>query len=188
MFMQSNGGLLTDARRFVGKDSILSVRRRGGGRGPRLARRGLRQDHRLRHGRHLDRRVALRRLSTERPRARVRDPGRGRAHARAMMSIHTVAAGGGSILHFDGLALPRRPGLGGGQSGSGKLPRRRPLTVTDCNLYAREIQPNSFLRFRSLGDAPLDGDVVRAKFAASCRRDSRRHGDTRTPSRSRRAS
>ena len=60
-FMQSNGGL-ADARRFQGKDAILSGpgrrhRRRGADRGDGR----VRPDHRLRHGRHLDRRRALRR-------------------------------------------------------------------------------------------------------------------------------
>ena len=80
MFMQSSGGL-TDAASLPGqgRDPVRAGRRhrRHGARPARLA--GLRQGHRLRHGRHLDRRVALRR----RVRARVRDPGRRRAHARA---------------------------------------------------------------------------------------------------------
>src|SRR3990167_6516282 len=83
LFMQSNGGL-TDARRFQGKDSILSgpaagAGGGGGGGGARLGCRRVRAHHRLRHGRHLDRRVALRRGA----RARVRDAGRGGEDARA---------------------------------------------------------------------------------------------------------
>ena len=79
MFMQSNGGL-TSARLFQGKDSILSgPGGRRGRRGAHRARRRIRPHHRLRHGRHLDRRVAL-----SRPlRAHLRHPGRGRAPARA---------------------------------------------------------------------------------------------------------
>ena len=70
MFMQSNGGL-TDAHLFQGKDSILLSGPAGGIVGAVAHRRGrrLRPHHRLRHGRHLDRRLALRR----RVRARLRD-------------------------------------------------------------------------------------------------------------------
>ena len=69
LFMQSNGGL-TDARRFQGKDAILSgPGRRHRRHGAHRRRGGLRPGHRLRHGRHLDRRVALR----GRVRAAVRD-------------------------------------------------------------------------------------------------------------------
>jgi N-methylhydantoinase A/oxoprolinase/acetone carboxylase beta subunit len=80
MFMQSNGGL-TDARLFQGKDSILSGPAGGVvGMVAHGAARRLRQSDRLRHGRHLDRRIALRR----RVRAGVRDLGGGGAHARRL--------------------------------------------------------------------------------------------------------
>ena len=76
MFMQSNGGL-ADARFFRGKDSILSgAGRRHRGRGAHLRDGGLRQDHQLRHGRHVDRRRPLRRASTSVP-SRPWSPGYG---------------------------------------------------------------------------------------------------------------
>ncbi len=112
MFMQSNGGL-TDARRFQGKDAILSGPAGGivgAVRTSLLA--GLRQDHRLRHGRHLDRRVALRR----RIRARLRNPGRGRAHARADDEHPHGGRGRRLDPAFRRRALSRRTGFGRGQS------------------------------------------------------------------------
>ncbi len=179
MFMQSNGGL-TDARRFQGKDSILSgpaggivgaVRTSAGG--------GLRQDHRLRHGRHLDRRLALRR----RIRARVRDPGRRRAHARAddehphrrrRRRLHPA---------FRRRALPRRPGFGRRQSraprATARTARSPSPTATSCS--ARSSR-NFFRRCSApSGDAPLDAGVVREKFAALAQEIARQTGDARTP-------
>ena len=101
MFMQSSGGL-TDARMFQGKDAILSGP--AGGvvgcvRTSEIA--GFEQDHRFRHGRHLDRCLPLRGeyervLLTQVAGVRMRAP---------MMNIHTVAAGGGSILQFDGTRM-----------------------------------------------------------------------------------
>ena len=76
-------------------------RRRGGDRGPG----GLRQDHLLRHGRHLDGRGALRR----RVRARLRDPGRGRAHARADDADPHGGGGRRLDLLLRWRALSRRP-------------------------------------------------------------------------------
>ena len=62
-----------------------------------------------------------------------------------MMLIHTVAAGGGSILHFDGAALPRRPGLAGANPGPKCLPQRGgPLAVTDANVMVGKLQPDLF--------------------------------------------
>ena len=122
LFMQSNGGL-TDARRFQGKDAILSgPGRRHRRRGAHLGCGRLRPDHRLRHGRHLDRRVALRR----RVRARVRDPGRRRAHARADDEHPHRRRRRRLDPAFRRRALPRRPGLRRRQSRPGLLPPRRP--------------------------------------------------------------
>src|SRR5262245_6810281 len=91
-------------------------------RGADLAACGLRPDHRLRHGGHLDRRVALRR----RVRARVRDPGRRRADARA--DDEHPHRGGRRRLDppFRRRAVPRRARLGGREPRSGLLPSRRP--------------------------------------------------------------
>ena len=140
-FMQSVGGL-TEAHRFQGKDAILSgpaggivgmVRTAVAGRPP--------QGHRLRHGRHLDRRRALRR----RVRARLRDPGRRRAHARA----DDEHPHGGRRRRLDPAlrrrAAARRPGQRRRQPRAGQLPPRRPAgrrpTPTCCS---GKIQPAHF--------------------------------------------
>ena len=68
-----------------------------------------------------------------------------------MMSIHTVAAGGGSILHFDGARFRVGPGFGRRQPGPGVLPRGGPLTVTDCNVMLGKIQPRFFPRCSGRG-------------------------------------
>ena len=94
-----------------GRDPVRPRRRRGRHGGDR-ARGGLLAPHRLRHGRHLDRRVAFRR----RVRARVRDRGRGRAHARAD-DAHPHGGGGRRLdPAFRRRALSRRPRFGRRQS------------------------------------------------------------------------
>ena len=107
MFMMSSGGL-TAAELFQGKDAILSGPA-GGVVGMaetgRVA--GFDTPDRLRHGRHLDRRVAFRR----RVRARVRDRGRGRAHARADDADPHGRGRRRLDPAFRRRALPRRPGL-----------------------------------------------------------------------------
>jgi 5-oxoprolinase (ATP-hydrolysing) len=60
-----------------------------------------------------------------------------------MMSIHTVAAGGGSILHFDGARLRVGPDSAGANPGPACYRRGGPLTVTDCNVMVGKIQPIS---------------------------------------------
>ena len=83
-----------------------------------------------------------------------------------MMSIHTVAAGGGSILHFDGARLRVGPDSAGAQPGPACYGRGGPLTVTDCNVLLGRIQPDYFPAvFGVSGKAPLDGDTARQKFA-----------------------
>ena len=84
-----------------------------------------------------------------------------------MMAIHTVAAGGGSILAFDGARFRVGPDSAGANPGPACYRRGGPLTVTDANLALGKIQPAFFPRvFGPAGDAPLDGDVVAARFAA----------------------
>jgi 5-oxoprolinase (ATP-hydrolysing) len=141
-FMQSSGGL-TEAHHFQGKDAILSGpgrrhRRHGAHRGRCRAPQG----DRLRHGRHVDRREPL----CRRIRARVRNPGGRRAHAAPMMSIHTVAAGGGSILQFDGARLRVGPDSAGANPGPASYRRGGPLAVTDANVMLGRIQPRTFRR------------------------------------------
>ena len=84
-----------------------------------------------------------------------------------MMSIHTVAAGGGSVLHFDGSRLRVGPDSAGANPGPASYRRGGPLAVTDCNVCLGKIQPDEFpALFGPNGDAPLDADVVRERFAA----------------------
>ena len=91
-----------------------------------------------------------------------------------MMSIHTVAAGGGSIIHFDGQRLRVGPDSAGANPGPACYRRGGPLTVTDCNVMLGRIQPLHFPRvFGPAADAPIDRDVVTARFEALAREVSR---------------
>src|SRR5437764_15361187 len=82
-----------------------------------------------------------------------------------MMSIHTVAAGGGSILHFDGARYRVGPDSAGANPGPASYRRGGPLTVTDANVMLGKIQPAFFPAvFGANGDEPLDAEVVRQKF------------------------
>jgi len=84
-----------------------------------------------------------------------------------MMAIHTVAAGGGSILAFDGARFRVGPESAGANPGPACYRRGGPLTVTDANLALGKIQPAHFPRvFGAGGDEALDGDVVATKLAA----------------------
>jgi len=83
-----------------------------------------------------------------------------------MMSIHTVAAGGGSILHFDGARMRVGPDSAGANPGPACYRRGGPLTVTDANVMLGKIQPDFFPKvFGPQGKQPLDREVVRARFA-----------------------
>ncbi len=82
-----------------------------------------------------------------------------------MMSIHTVAAGGGSILHFDGSRFRVGPQSAGAVPGPACYRRGGPLTVTDANLLLGLIQPAHFPAvFGPNGDQPLDRDTVAEAF------------------------
>ena len=84
-----------------------------------------------------------------------------------MMSIHTIAAGGGSILFFDGQRQRVGPASAGANPGPACYRRGGPLTVTDCNVMLGKIQPAHFPKvFGPRGDEALDADVVREKFVA----------------------
>jgi len=161
LFMQSNGGL-TDAHRFQGKDAILS--------GPAG---GIVGAVRTSAAAGFDRIIGFdmggtstdvshyagefeREFETRVAGVRMRAP---------MMSIHTVAAGGGSILHFDGARYRVGPDSAGANPGPACYRRNGPLTVTDANVMLGKIQPKYFPRvFGSGGDLPLDARVVREKF------------------------
>jgi len=84
-----------------------------------------------------------------------------------MMAIHTVAAGGGSILGFDGARLRVGPASAGAHPGPACYRRGGPLTVTDANVMLGRLQPQHFPAvFGEQGSQPLDVAVVRQKFAA----------------------
>ena len=160
-FMQSSGGL-TDAHAFQGKDSILS--------GPAGGIVGMARVSQLAG---FDRVIGFDMGGTstdvshhagEFERAfdslvagvRVRAP---------MLSIHTVAAGGGSILHFDGARLRVGPDSAGANPGPASYRRGGPLTVTDANVMLGRIQPDFFPKvFGPSGDQPLDRDAVVGGF------------------------
>ncbi len=178
MFMQSNGGL-TDALRFQGKDSILS--------GPAGGIVGMVATS-LAAG--FDRVIGFdmggtstdvshyageleREFETLVAGVRMRAP---------MMSIHTIAAGGGSILSFDGQRLRVGPGSAGANPGPASYRRGGPLTVTDCNVMLGKIQPAFFPHvFGARGNEALDAALVRQKFAALADEVGRTTGVARGP-------
>lgn len=83
-----------------------------------------------------------------------------------MMSIHTVAAGGGSILQFDGARFRVGPQSAGANPGPASYRRGGPLAVTDANVMVGKVQPAYFPKvFGPQANAPLDAEVVRARFA-----------------------
>ncbi|MCW1401701.1 hydantoinase B/oxoprolinase family protein [Novosphingobium sp. MW5] len=94
-----------------------------------------------------------------------------------MLAIDTVAAGGGSILSFDGARLRAGPESAGANPGPAAYRRGGPLTVTDANVLCGKIQPRHFPAvFGPQGDQPLDAEVVARKFtemAAPLGRDPR---------------
>jgi len=178
MFMQSNGGL-TDARRFQGKDSILSgpaggvvgaVRTAAMGGFARLI--GFDMGGTSTDVAHYDGEYE-RAFETLVAGVRMRAP---------MMLIHTVAAGGGSILHFDGARFRVGPDSAGAAPGPASYRRGGPLAVTDCNVMLGKLQPDHFPKiFGPSGAEPLDADIVRAKFAALASEVARATGETKTP-------
>ncbi|HMT17559.1 MAG TPA: hydantoinase B/oxoprolinase family protein, partial [Ottowia sp.] len=79
--------------------------------------------------------------------------------------IHTVAAGGGSILRFDGARLRVGPDSAGANPGPASYRRGGPLTLTDANVRVGKLQPAHFPHvFGPAADAPLDAEVVRRRF------------------------
>ncbi|WP_231155903.1 hydantoinase B/oxoprolinase family protein [Streptomyces sp. CNZ748] len=178
MFMQSNGGL-TEARQFRGKDAILS--------GPAGGIVGMARMSQLAgfdrvigfdmggtstdvsHFAGAYERVFTTRISG----VRLRAP---------MLDIHTVAAGGGSVLHFDGSRYRVGPDSAGADPGPACYRRGGPLAVTDANVMLGRIQPDHFPAvFGPDGDQQLDRDVVRERFTALAREIHARTGDDRTP-------
>jgi len=161
-FMMSSGGL-TDAALFRGKDAILS--------GPAGGVVGMAETARLAG---FDRVIGFdmggtstdvahfdgdyeRAFDTEVAGVRIRAP---------MMRIHTVAAGGGSILHFEAGRFRVGPDSAGANPGPASYRRGGPLTVTDANVVLGKLQPDFFPAiFGPAQDQPLDADGTRARFS-----------------------
>ena len=95
-----------------------------------------------------------------------------------MLRVHTVAAGGGSIIAYDGTRFRVGPGSAGANPGPKAYRRRGPLTVTDANVMLGKLDARFFPKiFGPAHDQPLDADAVRAAFADLAREV----GDGRTP-------
>ncbi|MEU5537628.1 hydantoinase B/oxoprolinase family protein [Streptomyces sp. NPDC020362] len=178
MFMQSNGGL-TEAGQFRGKDAILSGPAGGIVGMARMSQRagfdrvigfdmgGTSTD--VSHFAGEYERVFTTRIAG----VRLRAP---------MLDIHTVAAGGGSVLHFDGSRYRVGPDSAGADPGPACYRGGGPLTVTDANVMLGRIHPGHFPAvFGPDGDQPLDVTLVRDRFAALAREIRWRTGDDRTP-------
>ncbi len=161
MFMQSNGGLV-DAAQFQGKNSILS--------GPAGGIVGAVKTSKIAG---FDKIITFdmggtstdvahfngeyeREFETEIAGVRLRSP---------VMAIHTVAAGGGSIVFFDGARYRVGPESAGANPGPACYRNGGPLTVTDCNVMLGKIQPDFFPKVFGLnGDLPIASDVVKQQF------------------------
>src|SRR5690606_33215238 len=99
-----------------------------------------------------------------------------------MLEIHTVAAGGGSVLTFDGRRARVGPGSAGANAGPACYRRGGPLTVTDANLLLGRIQPRYVPHvFGPTGDQPLDQDVVRERFTVLAEEMATATGVSRSP-------
>jgi 5-oxoprolinase (ATP-hydrolysing) len=99
-----------------------------------------------------------------------------------MLAIHTVAAGGGSVLHFDGARMRVGPDSAGADPGPASYRRGGPLTVTDANICLGRISPTHFPAiFGEGGDQPLDADAVVREFAALAERTSQSAGVRQSP-------
>ncbi len=99
-----------------------------------------------------------------------------------LLAVHTVAAGGGSILQFQGGRYQVGPASAGANPGPVAYRRGGPLTITDANILLGKIQPAYFPAvFGADGQQPLDRDAVAAAFAALTARISAETGNTLTP-------
>ncbi|WP_327072277.1 hydantoinase B/oxoprolinase family protein [Kitasatospora purpeofusca] len=161
MFMQSNGGL-AEAGHFRGRDAILS--------GPAGGIVGMVRMSELAG---YDRVIGFdmggtstdvshfageyeRVVTTQVAGVRLRAP---------MLAIHTVAAGGGSVLRFDGERLRVGPDSAGADPGPASYRNGGPLTVTDANLLLGRIQAEHFPHvFGPDGDQPLDLELTQRRF------------------------
>ncbi|WP_034273538.1 hydantoinase B/oxoprolinase family protein [Haloechinothrix halophila] len=178
MFMQSNGGL-AEAHHFRGKDAILSGP--AGGivgmvRMSQLA--GYEQVIGFDMG---GTSTDVSHFAGEYERVFHTEVGGVRLRA-PMLDIHTVAAGGGSILHFDGSRYRVGPDSAGADPGPACYRKGGPLTITDANVMLGRVQPAHFPHvFGADGDQPLDVDVVRARFTELAGEIKAATGDDRGP-------
>jgi len=167
LFMQSSGGL-TDAGHFRGKDSILSGPAGGIVGAVRTALSagcnriigfdmgGTSTD--VAHFAGDDLTALERTFDAQVAGVRVRAP---------MLAIHTVAAGGGSILHFDGARMRVGPDSAGADPGPACYGKGGPPTITDCNVLLGKIKPAFFPKvFGASGDQPLDAAAAQTRLAA----------------------
>ena len=174
MFMQSNGGL-TDAHLFQGKDAIFSGPAGGVvGMTRTAAMSGFRKLIGFDMGgtstdvTHYDGEYE-RSFETVVAGVRMRAP---------MMNIHTVAAGGGSILQFDGSRFRVGPESAGANPGPACYRRGGPLAVTDCNVMLGKIQPGYFPAiFGPDANQPLDREVVQQNFSDMAKQVSASQGN-----------
>ena len=166
MFMMSSGGL-TAAELFQGKDAILSGPAGGvvgmaeTGREAGFSRLiGFDMGGTSTDVSHFDGEYE-RTFETEVAGVRMRAP---------MMLIHTVAAGGGSVLHYDGARFRVGPESAGANPGPRCYRRGGPLALTDANVMVGKLIPDFFPRiFGPTHDQPLDAEAVREGFAALAR-------------------
>ncbi|MBD2132431.1 hydantoinase/oxoprolinase family protein [Sphaerospermopsis sp. FACHB-1094] len=178
MFMKSDGGL-TDAEQFQGKDSILSGPAGGIVGAVQTSKRagfdlvitfdmgGTSTDVAHFKGEY------ERQLDLEIAGARMRVP---------VLAINTIAAGGGSILFFDGSSYRVGPESAGSNPGPASYRRGGPLTVTDANVMLGKIQPQYFPAvFGSEGKLPLDKEIVIQKFTQLAEDIASLTGNYRTP-------
>jgi 5-oxoprolinase (ATP-hydrolysing) len=177
-FMQSSGGL-TQAHRFHGKDAILS--------GPAGGIVGMvRTAQAAGHSRLIGFDMGgtstdVSHFAGEYERAFDTEVGGVRVRA-PMMSIHSIAAGGGSIIQFDGARLRVGPQSAGAAPGPASYGRGGPLTVTDANVLLGRIQPAYFPRvFGPEANETLDTDIVRRRFAELAQRMTTASGHAITP-------
>lgn len=163
LFMQSHGGLAA-AERFRGKDSILSGPAGGVvGMARTAAKAGFTRVIGFDMG-GTSTDVALYDGAFERTQAAVIA---GVRITSPMMRIHTVAAGGGSILRYSQQRLQAGPESAGANPGPACYRNHGPLTITDANVLLGRIRPEYFPHvFGPRGDEPLDSAIVRQKFEA----------------------
>ena len=169
-FMQSSGGL-TDAHAFQGKDAILS--------GPAGGIVGMARTAQLAFGAGASSMSGPikvigfdmggtstdvshyagefeREFETQVAGVRMRAP---------MMSIHTVAAGGGSLLKFDGERFRVGPQSAGANPGPASYRRGGALAVTDANVMVGKVQPNYFPKlFGAHANEALSFEAAKAQF------------------------